>query len=285
MKIPLIKSRSPDTHKGTCGRVLIVGGSRGMTGAPVLAGTAASRSGAGTVTIAVPDRCVETVASFEASYMTVGLPDDNSGRFSADAVSVLNDCSAKATAVGLGPGLSKSEAVNRNVLSAYTSFQGAMVVDADALNALASIPDGFCNAGGPRIITPHLGEFRRMIGAEVTMEEARDRAAEIARKFELVIVLKGPSTLVTDGREVHENETGNPGMATGGSGDVLTGVITALAAQGYSALEAAILGTHAHGLAGDIARDSFGELSMLAENIRDCLPDAFVRISSGQGPA
>lgn len=275
MKIPRLKPRKAESYKGTFGRVLIVGGSRGMTGAPVLAGTAAARSGAGLVTIAVPDTCLETVAGFEANYMTLPLVDDGRGRITEDAGPQLLEISQNATSIGIGPGLSKGAGITNAVAELYTNYVGPMVVDADALNALAELPGILPDAQGPRILTPHIGEFRRLVNQHISPEQCRRRAPDFAAKLNVILVLKGNRTLVTDGDRSYENESGNPGMATGGAGDVLTGVISALLGQDLSPIESAVLGVHAHGRAGDIARKNYGEVSLVAENIRDALSDVF----------
>lgn len=273
--VPSLLSRASDSHKGTFGRVLIVGGSRGMSGAVALSGTSALRAGAGLLTIAVPDRCLETVAGFEPNYMTVPLLDDDAGRVTGNAASEVMQLAERMTSIGIGPGLSQSSGITEVVQQVYTRYTGPMVVDADALNALASLPTGLPQAAGPRILTPHLGEFRRLTGRNVDAVEGRKAAVDFAAANGVIVVLKGPGTLVTDGTLEYTNTTGNPGMATGGAGDVLTGVIAALLSQPYSTFEAAILGVYLHGLAGDIARDQFGETSMVAHNIRDCLSSAF----------
>ena len=281
--VPRLSPRLPETHKGSFGHALVVGGSRGMTGAVVLAGTAASRAGAGLVTLGVPDRCLETVAGFDANYMTVGLADDGHGRLAGAADSKLIQLAEKATSIGIGPGLSRSDGVTQVVSTLYQQYTGPMIADADALNALASRSDGgMPAANGPRILTPHIGEFRRLLGDPLSPDECRKRAPEFAAKHHLILVLKGHHTLVTDGVHVHENTTGNPGMATGGSGDVLTGVLTALVHQGLSLFDAVRLGVHVHGLAGDLARDQFGEVSMVAENIRDHISGAFRLLAKRQ---
>jgi ADP-dependent NAD(P)H-hydrate dehydratase len=153
-----------------------------------------------------------------------------------------------------------------------------MVVDADALNALAMDQDALLHPGGPRIVTPHVGEFRRLIAADIPAAECRDRAIEFANDAGLIVVMKGHQTRVTDGARTHDNQTGNPGMASGGAGDVLTGVITALLGQGLTPWEAALLGVHVHGLAGDLAKASTGEISLAATDIKDFLALAFQQV-------
>ena len=266
MDVPNLKPRDPDSHKGTHGRALVIGGSRGMTGAVCLTGLSTLRSGAGLVTLAVPDRCLETVAGFNPCYMTVPLEETDR----------LQELTEAATSVGIGPGTGQGEHVQPLVTQLYGSFSGPMVIDADALNALAAVPEILRQSAGPRILTPHIGEFRRLISEpNLSPTDCRNRAKSFAAQNQLVLVLKGNRTLVTDGSVQYENTTGNPGMAPGGSGDVLTGVITALLGQDYSPLDAAVLGVFIHGLAGDIARDQFGEISMTALHIANALPAAF----------
>lgn len=284
MDLPQLKPRPTDAHKGNFGRALIIAGSRGMTGAACLAGFSAVKSGAGLVTVAVPNRCLETIASYNPCYMTVPFPDDDVGRFkvSKKQISKVYSLCEKSTSIGIGPGLSASESIEHFVHMLYALVDVPMVVDADALNAMAKVPSALKDHGhkAPRILTPHIGEFRRLAeDPSLTPAACRDRAKELAAQHRVVIVLKGHRTLVTNGESHYENDTGNPGMATGGSGDVLTGVITALLGQGYSPMDAACLGVHAHGLAGDLARDCVGhEMAVSAEDIARQLGHAFARL-------
>lgn len=275
MELPPIPPRDPASHKGDFGRVLLIGGSRGMSGAIALAGMAALRSGAGLVTLAVPDAILDTVACFDPCYMTVPIACDAEGRLVASAKSSLLELTANFTTVGLGPGLSRGTGLTQLVSEIYKRATCPLVVDADGLNALAERPAGLANPGGPRILTPHPGEFRRLVGAELSLDESREQARRLAEQFGVVVVLKGHQSLVTDGRRSHQNETGNPGMATGGAGDVLTGVITALLGQGFAPFDAARLGVHVHGLAGDLACDELGEVSLIASDILEYLPESF----------
>ena len=279
MKLPRLKPRDPEAHKGDFGRALIIGGSRGMTGAPSLAGSAALRAGAGLVSVAVPNRCLESVAAYDPNYMTIPVA-DSQGRFSAAGGPQLMEIAKRFDSIGMGPGMSLGEDISRIVESLYQEFVGPMVVDADALNALAALPNGIPIARGPRILTPHIGEFRRLIGNRaLSPADCRQVASSFAAKHHAIVVVKGSRTLVTDGVQSYENVTGNAGMATGGSGDVLTGVTTGLLGQSLTPFEATVLGVHIHGLAGDIARDQFGEVSMVAENIKDCVANAFQRFA------
>ena len=280
--LPPLPQRAADAHKGDFGLALIVGGSRGMTGAVALAGMAALRGGAGLVRLAVPDMCLETVASFEPSYMTVGLPCDDAGRIAADAYDAIVELAEAATVIGLGPGLGRSAELDKMVGWLYQEIAKPMVVDADALNALATQPDLLAQPGGPRILTPHPGEFARLIGERLAADQRESVAVELAARCGVVLVLKGHGTLITDGKRLIKNETGNPGMATGGCGDVLTGLIAALACQDLAPIDAARLGVHLHGLAGDFAASEFGEESMIASDLIEFLPDAFEEFRSWQ---
>ena len=232
------------------------------------------------VSVAVPDRCLDIVASYDPNYMTIPVADDSTGRFASAAASTLAEILLHATNVGIGPGMAQSADITQIVAGLYESFGGPMVIDADALNAMAHHPDQLIAAAGPRILTPHVGEFRRLLGdSQATPSQCREKVKEFAAAHSVIVALKGNGTIVTDGTNTYVNRTGNPGMATGGSGDVLTGVITGLLGQGLSPLEAAVLGVHVHGIAGDVARDQYGELSMVAENIKNSLPTAFQSIA------
>lgn len=273
--LPQLPQRPRDAHKGHFGSALIVGGSRGMAGAVALAGMAALRGGAGLVRLAVPESCVDTVAAFEPSYMTLPLPADPAGRIAREAFEPIHQWTDWATVVALGPGLGRSQRLDELVGRLYRELPKPMVVDADALNALATQPDVLAQPGGPRVLTPHPGEFDRVIGKRLEGEAAEAAAVELAARCGVVVVLKGHRTLTTDGKRRAKNTTGNPGMATGGAGDVLTGLITALACQGLEPFEAARLGVHLHGLAGDCAAAELGEVSLMASDLIEFLPDAF----------
>jgi len=267
--------RCEDAHKGDFGLALIVGGSRGMTGAVALAGMAALRGGAGLVRLAVPEVCLDVVASLEPSYMTVSVPCDSAGRMAAAAAERIIELARPAGSLALGPGMGRSAELDRLVGRLYQEIAQPMVVDADALNALAGEPDILGTGGGPRILTPHPGEFARLTGKKLDGQQRQSAAVELARRCGIVLVLKGHRTLITDGERRAVNTTGNPGMATGGSGDVLTGLIAALVCQGLEPFDAARLGAHLHGLAGDIAADELGQVSMIAGDLVAFLPDAF----------
>ncbi|MBI1314613.1 NAD(P)H-hydrate dehydratase [bacterium] len=285
--IPL-PDRPRDGHKGTFGRVLIVAGSRGMSGAASLAGLGALRGGAGLVYVACPQEIQPVVAGYEPSYLTIGLPCDAAGRIDGAACNSLKGAIEAKDAVAVGPGLGDCDATQRLVRHLFAEFDGPLVVDADGLNVLAgdfqsrAVHDGVIR--GPRILTPHPGEFSRLSGIPIgDINRQRERVArEFAERHRVVVVLKGPGTIVTDGSRAIVNPTGNSGMATGGSGDVLTGLIAALAAQGLEPFDAARLGVYLHGLAGDLAADDLSEQGLIASDLPKYLPQAWLKIRKPQ---
>src|SRR5439155_21093888 len=209
---------------------------------------------------------------------------DASGRIKLRSPRKLTEFLAPATCIACGPGLGRSKRLQSFVRSLYESLPQPMVIDADGLNALAAIDDGLANPAGPRIITPHPGEFARLTKSpgdgHPSREEQIAAARELAAEHQIVVVLKGHRTIVTDGARIAENATGNPGMATGGTGDVLTGVITALVCQGLSPFDAAVLGAHVQGLAGDLAVTELGQVSLIASDLLRFLPPAFRGLQS-----
>jgi NAD(P)H-hydrate epimerase len=286
--VPSLPDRPRDSNKGRFGSVLIVAGSRGMAGAAALCGGAALRSGAGRVTVATASEIQPTVASFEPSYMTYPLPCDENGLIQfASARPALERLIGHADVVAVGPGLGQSDDIRQLVGFLIASVDKPLVIDADGLNALQGQTDLLSARRAPVVVTPHPGEFARMTGAtiaEIQGDRLQRAAALASGKNGLVVVLKGAGTVVTDGNKYYINTTGNPGMATGGTGDVLTGVIAAVLAQKLPAFEAAQLGVFIHGLAGDIARDQNGEIGMIAGDLVDALPDAFVHAMPDPDP-
>jgi NAD(P)H-hydrate epimerase len=240
------------------------------------------RSGAGLVRVATAAEVQPVVAGFEPSYMTYPLPSREDGLIDlARSRSILPGLIEHADVLAVGPGLGQSDAIRELVRYLIAETDPPMIIDADGLNMLVGQTDLLAGLKRPVILTPHPGEFARLSGKDIpTVQQDRVKhAAELASNSEhLVVVLKGSGTVVTDGRRYFVNSTGNPGMATGGSGDVLTGVIAALLAQKLPAFDAARLGVFVHGLAGDIARDHHGEIGMIAGDMVDSLPDAFVHL-------
>jgi ADP-dependent NAD(P)H-hydrate dehydratase len=279
---PRLPARSPDAHKGTFGRALLVGGSRGMAGAIGLAGMACLRAGAGLTTVATPDVCLDTVASYEPCYTTVPLPSDSKGRITGSAGHRLEELWERFTCLAVGPGLGQSDHLALLMEDAYRDCPLPMVVDADGLNALSKAKWAAIVPGGKRILTPHPGEFKRLVAEANPTDDRNEQeslAARKAKQSQTVILLKGRGTYITDGVRQYRNTTGNPGMAKGGSGDVLTGIILAFLAQGLDAFDAACLGAYVHGLAGDLAAAEMGQVSLIARDLLRFLPGALRQVA------
>jgi NAD(P)H-hydrate epimerase len=278
----LVADRHADSHKGDFGRVLIVAGSPGRTGAAHLAGLGALRSGAGLVTVATPRGCVPIVAAMAPEYLTAPLEEDENGLVSEAAIGRV--IGIRADVVAAGPGLGRGGGVAAFVRGLVEGVPTTLVLDADAINAFADDPDRLQGREGAEIvITPHPGEMARLLGVGVGDVQA-DRV-ESARGFAVThrvyVVLKGHRTVIAtpEGR-VYLNPTGNPGMATGGTGDVLTGAIAAWCAQGLAVEAACKLGVYLHGLAGDLAEADEGAVAMTAGDLAARLGDAVLELTA-----
>lgn len=276
-EVPRMPRRRFDSHKGTFGRVLIAAGSRGMSGAAVLCGSAALRAGAGLVRVATPACVQPVVAAGNPCYTTLALHQHSDGTLSEGAAADFQLWADAADAIAIGPGLGSGSDVKPFVRRALRDVSKPAVVDADGLNVLAPFTDEYKARTAPLVLTPHPGEFSRLTGrsADDVRVHREELAVEFAAKFGVLLLLKGANTLVTDGARLYRNSTGNPGMATGGSGDVLTGVIAALLAQGFAAFEATVLGAWVHGRAGDSAAAALGMTGLTAADLIDHLPSAF----------
>jgi len=285
-ELPTLPQRPIDGHKGTFGKLLIVGGCRGFTGAPALAAKSALRSGAGLVRVAAPASSQPIIATLDACYTTLALPEDADGQCDRSAAVPLLKHAADYDVIAFGCGAGTNKGVQYALLALLENVLCPLVVDADGLNVLAAMRGGgqqLRHKKAKLILTPHPGEMQRLWAGLMrqTMPHSRtDQAVQLAERLDSVVVLKGAGTVVTDGRRVYVNTTGNPGMATAGAGDVLTGVIAALCGQGLSVFEAAVLGVYVHGLAGDVAAKSIGKISLIATDIIDFLKTAFVQIAS-----
>ena len=283
----LLAPRARDANKGSYGHVLVIGGSVGKTGAAAMAGFAALRAGAGLSTVATAKSALPTVASFHPELMTEALPETDQGTISLRALgSSLESLLARKT-LAIGPGISRNPETAEFVRAvveragASSGDSAGMVVDADALNAFEGMAGKLNGRGRTLVITPHPGEMSRLTGLSIA--EIQANRLEVARKFarehELIVVLKGHRTLITapDGT-VWVNPTGNPGMATGGTGDVLTGMVAGLVAQHpKDAFLATALAVYLHGLAGDLAAEALGENSLVATDLIRFLPAAFAQ--------
>ncbi len=280
----LLPSRLPESHKGTYGHLLAVTGSRGKGGAAVLVGRAALRSGVGLCTLAVPESMQMEVASEQAELMTEPLAETGSGTISTDAVDTILALAGSMDALALGPGLGSPEEIRETVAAVVSGSDLPLVIDADGLNALSAVKNGLKILEGRKavtVLTPHPKEAARLLGQEVREIQA-DRlnaCRKLAKATGSVVVLKGHRTVIAgpDGT-VSFNSTGNPGMATAGTGDVLTGIIGALLAGGCDPFDAARLGTYLHGLAGDLAASETGMDSLIASDLLNRLPGAIRRL-------
>jgi ADP-dependent NAD(P)H-hydrate dehydratase / NAD(P)H-hydrate epimerase len=287
---PLLKSRPRDSNKGMYGHVLVLGGSVGKAGAAAMAGIAALRAGAGLSTVGTPKSVLPTVAGYHPELMTEALEETEIGSISLRALGYGHvDALAKGmTVLAVGPGISRHNETSEFVRTVVKKFTAPMVLDADGLNAFEGRAAELNGKGRVLVITPHPGEMARLLGVAVP-EVQRDRvnvARTFAREHEVIVVLKGDRTLTAhpDGT-VWVNPTGNPGMATGGTGDILTGMTAGMLAQHpKQALLAVIAAVYLHGLAGNIACESIGEHSLIATDMLGALPEAFRR-SSIQHPA
>jgi NAD(P)H-hydrate epimerase len=249
-----------------------------MSGAAVLSGSACLRGGAGLVQVAVPAEILPVVAAGNPCYLTTPFDQDLRGRFAAAAIDELVELAAGWSDVAaIGPGLGQSDAMPRLLAAMFDRVRKPMVIDADGLNSLARLAaSDWRKRLAPVILTPHPGEFARLTGR--TPEKVRAQPQELAVAYaadhEVILVLKGSGTIVTDGRRLYQNATGNPGMATGGTGDVLTGLIAALVGQDIAPFEAAVLGVWAHGRAGDLAAERVGQTALIATDLLTYLPAA-----------
>lgn len=280
--LPPLPKRKADTHKGTYGRVLILAGSVGMTGAACLAARAALRGGAGLVTLGIPKSLNTIVASKLTCVMTRPLPETREQSLSLKAGQEIAEMSQNAQVVALGPGLSQNPDTKRLVLWLLENLDGHLLLDADGINAVAGEPGALNRVKAQVILTPHPGEMDRLMGfdrtgSSRTSSRRLKAVTEFAKEYpHATLVLKGHKSLVVHKDKLYENTTGNPGMASAGTGDVLTGMIAGLWAQGWaSAFEASALSVYLHGLAGDLAHDVTGEYSLIATDVLDALPGAF----------
>ncbi len=274
-QLPALPARPEDGHKGTFGRVLVVGGHEAMIGAPVLAGTAALRMGSGLVQIAVAKSILAACLSITPELIGLGL-----GEGEMDG---LMEAAEAADAVIVGPGLGQSRAAGER-LGRLIQLKRPMVIDADALNLIAGMerwPEGF---KAQAVLTPHPGEMKRLgalFGRQEVPSDAAGRLAiarEAAQAFGQVVVLKGRRTVVTDGGRVYVNMTGDVTLAKAGTGDVLSGIIGSLLGQGLDRFDAAVLGTHIHGHAGEAAGRRYGQRSALAREVIESIAAAIEHV-------
>ncbi len=286
--LPALPERARDAHKGDFGRVLVVAGSPGMTGAGCMAAVAAQKAGAGLVTLGLP-ASLNPVAEIKlTSAMSRPLPETGAPILGERAAEAVLKMTGEFDVVALGPGVGRDSPTTDAVRRLVRELPLPAVVDADGLNALVGAREALREAEAPRLLTPHPGEMARIIGGRPSevQDDRRGVAARFAAEYGVLLALKGAGTVVTDGERVYVNSSGNPGMATGGTGDVLTGMAAGLMCQGLGRFEALQLAVFVHGLAGDLAARRKGELSMTAEDVLEDVPAAFGLVrDAGAGAA
>ena len=266
--------RKSDTHKGDYGRVLLICGCTEYTGAPVLAARAAQRSGSGLIYLAVPEKIHSIVASKLDFAIVIPLPCDTEGRFSTAALPRLLELLRRMDACLMGPGLGRSFELDQLVSAIISNCEVPLVLDADGLNAVSLHMDVLREAACPIVLTPHEGEFSRL-----TKDLCPDRVAGammLSSDTKCLVLRKGHETIITDGSKIYVNRTGNPGMAAGGSGDVLAGILVSILGRGIDPLDATAAAAWLHGAAGDVCAGKMGEYAMgpsdLIEALQELLP-------------
>ena len=275
-----LPARKTDAHKGDFGHALLIGGSRNMPGAISLAASGALRAGAGLVTVATASSCHAIVAMVNPCAMSIGLPEDGEGRISRRAASAIESAVQRATCIAIGPGLGQSRELSQWIHDLYLNLPLPLVLDADAINALAGQQIDFSHVSHVRIFTPHVGEFRRLSNSTETEREAMElEARKFAAMTGAIVLLKGHRSFASDGQRHFRNETGNAAMATGGCGDVLTGIIAAFLCQKMPPFDAVCYAAQVHGLAGDIAAKEIGPVGVIASDVAARIPAALQRAS------
>lgn len=280
----LIRKRTADSHKGTYGHLFVLAGSPGKSGAAILCAEAALRSGSGLVTLGVPQSISTAVEEKTTEVMSVSLKDSKDGTFHPDAhEEVLRELEGKKTALAVGPGISTSKGTGKLLEKVITQCEVPVVLDADALNIISKNPEILRKTKVPAVVTPHPGEMARLCGVG-TKQVQSDRvgvSTRFSEKYGCYVVLKGARTVVsTPGGEVFINPTGNSAMATAGTGDVLTGIIGGLVAQGYDSLQSCLLGVFLHGHAADLLLEETGAAGFTASEISRKIPASINSIMS-----
>lgn len=267
--LAILPDRDPWGHKGSFGKILLLCGSRGFTGAAYLAAMGSLRTGAGLTFLGVPE-CIYAIEAVKLNEPVVfPLPDEN-GKLSKEAIPEILNRLQNIDAVLIGPGLGQSEGTYEVVKAVLEKAECPVVLDADGINVIAPHKDILRGRAYPTILTPHDGEFAR-IGGEVGQDRMASARA-LARDLGCIVLLKGHRTCITDGETCYLNQTGNPGMAVGGSGDVLSGILVSLLGQHIAPLEAAAVGAWLHGAAGDLCAKELGQYGMLPTDMLDVLP-------------
>lgn len=279
----LLPPRTAQAHKGSFGHLFVLAGSRGFTGAAKLVCMAAYRSGAGLVTLGIPSSLADAMAASLLETMSLPLPATETETFASAALEPAVAFAANKQAVVLGPGLSRHPETTAFVHGLVRKCTVPLLIDADGLNALSERPEALNAKSAPCVLTPHPGEMARLLKTTVraVQEDREGAAAMLSEKHDCVVVLKGHRTVVAcPMRGVRVNPTGNSGLGSGGTGDVLSGIIGALMAQGMDGFDAACSGVYVHGRAGDIAAELLTPRSMMAGDVIDALPDAWKELEA-----
>lgn len=276
----ILPKRDKDSHKGNYGRVGIIAGSSNMIGAGYLSSMAALRSGSGLVYNIVPKSLQEIFSIKLIESIVIPVEDHNTGHFIMDSLPSIEGAMEDKNVLALGPGIGVDDERIEVVGNILLKYKGPIVLDADGINCLSKNPTLLKKRQGKTIITPHPGEMSKLLNIDIEkLQENRVKySKEISKKYNIITVLKGANTVVTNGNDVYINSTGNPGMATAGSGDVLTGIISSFIGQGIEGYSAAILGVYIHGLAGDMAKAQIGEYGLIARDILECIPMAIDKL-------
>lgn len=268
--LSILPDRDKSTHKGDYGKILLLCGSRGYTGAGALAAMGALRVGAGLVYLGVPESIYEIEASKLLEPVVFPLPDED-GKLSVHAIDEISRILPGIDVVLIGCGLGRSEGTTAVVQHVLQNYSGPVILDADGINVMKCHKDILRGRTSLTILTPHEGEFTRFVQREMGMDRLTC-ACELAKELGIIVVLKGHETIITDGNIVYVNSTGNPGMAVGGSGDVLAGMITGLIGQKIPVLEASACAVWLHGAAGDICAEEIGQYGMLPSDVLQAVP-------------
>lgn len=267
--LKLLPDRPVNSHKGNYGKILLLCGSKGYTGAAALAAMGALRTGAGLVYLAVPESIYEIEAVKLLEPIVLHVPDED-GKLSTKAIPVIDSLLVGKDTVLIGPGLGRSEGVCASVNYVLETFSGPVVLDADGINAVYAHKNILRERAGTTILTPHEGEFVRLTGSNI--RNRIDDAVAFAKDVGCIVLLKGHQTVITDGTTTYLNPTGNPGMAVGGSGDILSGIIVSLLGQGLDPLKATACAAWIHGAAGDLCAKELGQYGMIPSDMLHVLP-------------
>lgn len=275
-----LSKRNCDTHKGDYGKIAIIGGSTGMAGAPYISARAALRSGSGLVYSFVPNEISDIMQIKSLENIVVSLGDEGRGFFTEDSTVGLDEKLQKMDVLAIGPGMGRHPDTEKFMRFCLKEIKKTMVIDADGIFHLKCLKKELECLNQSVVITPHEAEFANFLGIDVKKlgQNRAEYALGAAEKYGITVVLKGNKTIVTDGKEIYTNRTGNPGMATAGSGDALTGIIASFIGQGVDPFEASKLGVYVHGLSGDRAAGEKGEYGMLASDIIESIPYVLMEI-------